>query len=314
MLSYLQTRVLALVLVLAIMSVIVFSFVHLIPGDPVDAMLGVEVDPSTKQAVRREMGLDRPVLQQYGWWIGRALRGNLGRSVRTNEPVSVMLGEKLPVTLELTVAAGVVGLCIALPAGVLAAVRRNSAWDLGAMGIALAGVAIPSFWLGVMLILLFALHWRLLPSIGYVPFTRSPTDALRHLVLPAVTLGLGLAGALTRMVRSGVLEELGEDYVRTARAKGLRLARVIARHVLRNAILPTLTVLGVQISVLLGGAVITEQIFAWPGVGQLAVQAVQSRDYPVLQGTILVVAALATMVQLLVDLAYALMDPRIRYT
>jgi len=313
-LSYLQTRVLALVLVLAIMSVIVFSFVHLIPGDPVDAMLGVEVDPSTKQAVRREMGLDRPVLQQYGWWIGRALRGNLGRSVRTNEPVSVMLGEKLPVTLELTVAAGVVGLCIALPAGVLAAVRRNSAWDLGAMGIALAGVAIPSFWLGVMLILLFALHWRLLPSIGYVPFTRSPTDALRHLVLPAVTLGLGLAGALTRMVRSGVLEELGEDYVRTARAKGLRLARVIARHVLRNAILPTLTVLGVQISVLLGGAVITEQIFAWPGVGQLAVQAVQSRDYPVLQGTILVVAALATMVQLLVDLAYALMDPRIRYT
>jgi peptide/nickel transport system permease protein len=313
-LHYLQTRVLALLLVLAIMSVIVFSFVHLIPGDPVDAMLGTEVDQATKQAVRHEMGLDRPVLQQYGWWIGRALRGNFGRSVRTNEPISTILREKLPVTLELTVAAAVFGLCIALPAGVLAAVRRNSGWDLGAMGIALAGVTIPSFWLGVMLILLFALHWRLLPSIGYVAFARDPTGALRHLVLPAVTLGLGLAGALTRMVRSGVLEELGQDYVRTARAKGLRFAGVVARHVLRNAILPTLTVLGVQISVLLGGAVITEQIFAWPGVGQLAIQAVESRDYPLLQGTILVVAALAAVVQLLVDLAYALLDPRIRYT
>jgi ABC-type dipeptide/oligopeptide/nickel transport system permease component len=224
------------------------------------------------------------------------------------------LAEKLPVTIELTAAAGVIGLLIALPAGVLAAVRRNSAVDLGAMGVALAGVAIPPFWLGVMLILLFALHWRIFPSIGYVPFSRDPVAAVRHLVLPALTLGLGLAGALTRMVRSGVLEEFGRDYVRTANAKGLRAASVITRHVLRNALLPTLTVLGVQVSVLLGGAVITEQIFAWPGVGQLVVQAVQSRDYPVLQGSILVIAVLATLVQLLVDLAYALMDPRIRFS
>jgi len=205
-----------------------------------------------------------------------------------------------------------VGLAIALPAGVLAAVRRSSALDLGAMGIALGGVSIPSFSLGVMLILLLALHWRIFPAIGYVPWSRDPAGALRHLVLPAVTLGLGLAGALTRMVRSGVLEELGREYVRTARAKGLRPSAVITRHVLRNALLPALTVLGVQISVLLGGAVITEQIFAWPGVGQLAVQAVLSRDYPVLQGAILVIAAIATLVQLAVDLAYALMDPRIR--
>jgi len=196
---------------------------------------------------------------------------------------------------------------------VLAAVRRNSAIDLGAMGIALAGVSIPSFSLGVMLILLFALHWRWLPSIGYVSLLRDPVGALRHLVLPAVTLGLGLAGALTRMVRSGVLEELGQDYVRTAKAKGLSFPSVINRHVLRNALLPALTVLGVQVSVLLGGAVITEQIFAWPGVGQLAVQAVQSRDYPLLQGTILMIAVLATVVQLGVDIGYALMDPRIRF-
>ena len=295
------------------MSVIVFSFLHLTPGDPVEAMLGTEVDQATKEGLRHALGLDRPLFMQYAVWIGRAARGDLGTSIRTHQRVSAILGEKLPVTLELTVAASLVGLIIALPAGVLAAVRRNSAIDLGAMGIALAGVSIPSFSLGVMLILLFALHWRWLPSIGYVSFFHDPAGALRHLALPAVTLGLGLAGALTRMVRSGVLEELGQDYVRTAKAKGLSFPSVINRHVLRNALLPALTVLGVQVSVLLGGAVITEQIFAWPGVGQLAVQAVQSRDYPVLQGTILVIAALATVVQLGVDIAYALMDPRIRF-
>jgi len=295
------------------MSVIVFSFLHLTPGDPVEAMLGMEVDQATKEGLRHALGLDRPLFMQYAVWIGRAARGDLGTSIRTHQRVSAILGEKLPVTLELTVAASLVGLIIALPAGVLAAVRRNSAIDLGAMGIALAGVSIPSFSLGVMLILLFALHWRWLPSIGYVSFFHDPAGALRHLALPAVTLGLGLAGALTRMVRSGVLEELGQDYVRTAKAKGLSFPSVINRHVLRNALLPALTVLGVQVSVLLGGAVITEQIFAWPGVGQLAVQAVQSRDYPVLQGTILVIAALATVVQLGVDIAYALMDPRIRF-
>ena len=295
------------------MSVIVFSFLHLTPGDPVEAMLGMEVDQATKEGLRHALGLDRPLFMQYAVWIGRAARGDLGTSIRTHQRVSAILGEKLPVTLELTVAASLVGLIIALPAGVLAAVRRNSAIDLGAMGIALAGVSIPSFSLGVMLILLFALRWRWLPSIGYVSFFHDPAGALRHLALPAVTLGLGLAGALTRMVRSGVLEELGQDYVRTAKAKGLSFPSVINRHVLRNALLPALTVLGVQVSVLLGGAVITEQIFAWPGVGQLAVQAVQSRDYPVLQGTILVIAALATVVQLGVDIGYALMDPRIRF-
>jgi peptide/nickel transport system permease protein len=311
--GYLEARLLALALVLALMSVIVFSFVRLIPGDPVVAILGTEVDQATQQALRRTMGLDRPLVQQYGLWVGHALRGDLGESVRTHQAVSAILGQKLPVTLELTAAAMIVGLCIALPAGIAAAVRRNSAVDLGAMGIALGGVSIPSFWLGVMLILLFSLRWRLFPALGYVPLARDPGDALRHMVLPALTLGLGLAGALTRMVRSDVLEELGRDYVRTARAKGLRFARIVARHILRNALLPTLTVLGLQVSVLLGGAVITEQIFAWPGVGQLIVQAVQSRDYPVLQGAILVVAALAAAVQLLVDLAYAVMNPRIRF-
>jgi len=312
MVRYLETRVLALLLVLLLMSVVVFSFLHLTPGDPVDAMLGVEVEQETKQGLRHELGLDRPLLAQYALWMGRALRGDLGTSIRSRQGVSAIIGEKLPITLELTLAASGVGLAIALPAGVLAAVRRSSTLDLGAMGVALGGVSIPSFSLGVMLILLFALHWRIFPAIGYIPWSRDPAGALRHLVLPAITLGLGLAGALTRMVRSGVLEELGREYVRTARAKGLPPSMVITRHVLRNALLTALTVLGVQISVLLGGAVITEQIFAWPGVGQLAVQAVLSRDYPVLQGTILVIAAIATLVQLAVDLAYALMDPRIR--
>jgi peptide/nickel transport system permease protein len=314
MIRYLQARVLALLLILVLMSVVVFSFLHLTPGDPVEAMLGSEVDQATKDGLRHALGLDRPLPVQYGVWMSRALRGDLGASIQMHQRVSTLLAEKLPVTIELTAAASVVGLLIALPAGVLAAVRRNSAVDLGAMGIALAGVSVPSFWLGVMLILLFALHWRIFPSIGYVPVTRDPIGAVRHLVLPAVTLGLGLAGGLTRMVRSGVLEELGHEYVRTAKAKGLRFPTIINRHVLRNALLPTLTVLGVQVSVLLGGAVITEQIFAWPGVGQLAVQAVQSRDYPVLQGSILIIAVLATVVQLVVDLAYALMDPRIRFS
>jgi peptide/nickel transport system permease protein len=313
MIRYLEQRLLALSLVLALMSVIVFSFVHLIPGDPVVAILGTEVDQSTQQGLRHAMGLDRPLLQQYLRWAGGAVRGELGESVRTHQPVAAILRQKLPVTLELTAAAMFIGLCIALPAGVLAAVRRNSAVDLGAMGVALGGVSVPSFWLGVMLILLFSLHWRLFPAIGYVPVGRDPAEAVRHMVLPALTLGLGLAGALTRMVRSDVLEELGREYVRTARAKGLRFLRVVGRHILRNALLPTLTVLGIQVSVLLGGAVITEQIFAWPGVGQLIVQAVQSRDYPVLQGAILVVAALAAAVQLMVDLAYAVMNPRIRF-
>ncbi len=310
---YLQTRLLALLPVLLLMSLIVFSFVHLIPGDPVDAMLGPEVDAVSKQALRHEMGLDRPLASQYVSWIGRTVRGDFGTSVRSRQRVAVIIAQKLPVTLQLTLAAVIIGLSIALPAGVLAAVRRNTAADVSAMGIALAGVSIPSFWLGVMLILLFSLKWRLFPSITYVPFSQDVADALRHMALPAVTLGLGLAGALTRMVRSGVLEELGQDYVRTARAKGLRFADVINRHVLRNALLPALTLLGVQISVLLGGAVITEQIFAWPGVGQLIVTATLSRDYPVLQATILVVAVLATLVQLLVDLVYALMNPRIRF-
>lgn len=313
MIRYLQTRALALVVILLLMSVVVFSFLHLTPGDPVEAMLGTEVDQATKDGLRHALGLDRPLPLQYALWLSRAVRGDLGASIQMHQPVAAVLLEKLPVTLELTTAAAIVGLAIALPAGVLAAVRRNSMVDLTAMGVALGGVSIPSFWLGVMLILLFALHWRLFPSIGYVPFSQDPAEALRHLVLPAVTLGLGLAGALTRMVRSGVLEELGAEYVRTARAKGLRFAAVVTRHVLRNALLPTLTVLGVQVSVLLGGAVITEQIFAWPGVGQLAVQAVQSRDYPVLQGSILVIAVLATVVQLGVDLAYAMLDPRIRF-
>jgi len=295
------------------MSLIVFSFVHLIPGDPVDAMLGSEVDAATKAALRHEMGFDQPLPRQYLTWAERAARGDFGLSVRTQQPVAVMLVEKLPVTLLLTAAAMVFGLLIALPLGVVAALRYNTAADMSAMSVALVGVSIPSFWLGVMFILLFALHWHLLPSTSYVPFSKNPGDALRHLILPAATLGLGLAGALTRMVRSGVLEELSLEYVRTARAKGLKSLRVINRHVLKNALFPTLTVLGVQVSVLLGGAVITEQIFSWPGVGQLIVTAVAERDYPTLQATILVIAVLATVAQLSVDVLYALMDPRVRY-
>jgi peptide/nickel transport system permease protein len=313
MLQYLRTRLLTLVPVLFLMSVLVFGFIRLIPGDPADAMLGIDADASTRQALRHALGVDRPIPVQYALWLGRMARGDFGRSIRSQQPVWAILADKFPVTLELTAAATAIGLAISLPLGVVAAVRRNTGVDFGAMVMALGGVSIPSFWLGVMLILLFSLRWRFFPSIGYTEFTRNPLDALRHLILPAVTLGLGLIGALTRMVRSGVLEEQTREYVRSARAKGLSPRAVITGHILRNALLPTLTVLGTQVSVLLGGAVITEQIFGWPGLGQLAVQAVLGRDYPVLQGTILVVAVVVTIVQLLVDVGYALLDPRIRF-
>jgi peptide/nickel transport system permease protein len=313
MVRYLGARLLSLLLVLLLSSGVVFLFTHLIPGDPVVAILGSEADEATREGLRHALGLDRPLTEQYTRWLLGFLKGDWGRSVRTGQPVYTMVVTKLPVTLELTGAAVTVGLCIALPLGAVAALQRNTLVDLGAMTVSFIGVSIPPFWLGVILILLFSLYWKLLPSIGYVPPFHDPLGAIRHMVLPALTLGVGLAASLTRMVRSDILEELSRDYVRTARAKGVKLSRILIYHVARNALLPTLTILGVQVSALLGGAVVTEQIFAWPGVGQLIVQGVSSRDYPTLQAAILVVTTLVALVQLLIDIAYALMNPQIRY-
>ena len=310
--TYLGGRLLGAIPMLFLMSLVVFAIVYLIPGDPIDAMLGQDAERSARESLRTELGLDQPLWRQYVRWIARVAHGDLGRSLRAQQPVRDLIVEKLPATLLLTTSAAVIALLIAFPAGVVAAVKRNTVVDLLAMVGALLGVSIPSFWSGIMLIMIFALTLGWLPAIGYARITADPLGALRHLILPALTLGSVMAGSVTRQVRAQLLQELGRDYVRTARSKGLRERGVVVRHALRNSLIPAVTVLGVQFSVLLGGAVITEQIFAWPGVGQLAVNAIVNRDYPVLQGVILTVALLVTLVNLAVDALYVVLDPRLR--
>ena len=310
--TYLGGRLLGAIPMLFLMSLVVFAIVYLIPGDPIDAMLGQDAERSAREALRTELGLDHPLWRQYVSWLARVAQGDLGRSIRAQQPVRDLIAEKLPATLLLTTSAALIALLIAFPAGIVAAVKRNTVVELLAMVGALLGVSIPSFWSGIMLIMIFALTLGCLPAIGYASLTSNPLAALRHLILPALTLGSVMAGSVTRQVRAQLLQELGRDYVRTARSKGLREAAVVVRHALRNSLIPAVTVLGVQFSVLLGGAVITEQIFAWPGVGQLAVNAIVNRDYPVLQGVILTVALLVTLVNLAVDALYVVLDPRLR--
>jgi peptide/nickel transport system permease protein len=282
---------------------LVFLLIHLVPGDPVEAMLGESARPADRQALRASLGLDKPLAEQYSGYLGRLVRLDLGESFQERRPVREILAERLPATLELAVAALVLALVLALPLGVVAARNRGGPLDSGAMGLSLLGISIPNFWLGPLLILVFSL-W-----LGWTPV--SGRDAPASLVLPAATLGTGLAAVLARMVRSSVLEVLGEDYVRTARAKGLSEGAVLWRHALRNAWLPVLTLIGLQLGGLLGGAVITETVFAWPGVGSLLVEAIQGRDYPVVQACVLLISLAYVLVNTLTDLVYAWVDPRI---
>lgn len=295
-------------------SVLVFALVHLVPGDPVRLALGTRFDQETYEALRERAGLDQPLLVQYVDWALSAVRGDLGVSFRSGRAVTGLIVERLPATVSLAVAAVVVALAIAFPLGLLAARRRGSAVDHGATVLSQAGISIPDFWMGILLILFFGLHLRWLPSGGYVPLTEDPVDWLVHLVLPAVTVGVVSGSILTRFVRSSVLEVLGQDHTRTARSKGLRESVVLRRHVIRNALVPVVTVTGIQLAYLLSGVVIVEVVFSWPGLGQLALQAVQQRDYPVLQGAVLLFAVFFLFVNLVVDLVYAYLDPRISYS
>jgi peptide/nickel transport system permease protein len=293
----------ALVVMLGVCT-LVFLLIHLVPGDPVEAMLGESARPADRAALRSSLGLDRPLAHQYLGYLGGLARLDLGESFLDRRPVAQVLAERIPATLELTAAALALALALALPLGVAAARRRGSWLDSGAMGVSLLGVSIPNFWLGPLLILVFSL-W-----LGWTPV--SGREGPASLVLPAATLGTGLAAVLARMVRSSVLEVLGEDYVRTARAKGLSESAVLWGHALRNAWLPVLTLLGLQLGGLLGGAVITETVFAWPGLGSLLVEAIQGRDYPVVQGCVLLISLAYVLVNTLTDLVYAWVDPRIR--
>jgi peptide/nickel transport system permease protein len=311
-LEFLVRRAFISVVTLFVISLIVFAGVRAIPGDPARVLAGTEADEAGLQETRAKYGLDDPLAVQYLRWIGLLLRGDLGESIRTRESVVTMIGQKLPITIELTCLAIVVALAIAIPAGVLAAVRRNTAWDMLASALSLGGVSVPNFWLGIMLILLVSVRLGWLPASGFVPWWEDPLGNLARMVMPALVLGTGLAAVLMRQTRNAMIEVLSADYIRTARAKGLAQRGVVFRHAIRNALIPVVTILGLQMGALMGGAVVTEQIFVVPGFGRLIVEAVFTRDYPLVQGVVLITASSYVLINLLVDISYSLLNPRIR--
>ena len=315
MLAFLTRRILLALPALLGVALVVFLLMRAVPGDVVTNLVGFEgnVTPERRAELQRMFGLDLPVHIQFVQWLRAALQGDLGSSLRTGRSVSLDLALRFPVTLQLTFLSLCVALLVAVPAGVAAALRRGRPVDYAVSVFALLGLSLPSFFLGILLILLFSLRLGWLPPAGYVPFTEAPLDNLRHMLLPSVSLGLVLAAATARIVRSTMLEMLNRDFVRTARAKGLAEPRVLYRHALRNALIPVVTVVGLQFGTLLGGAVIIEQVFSLPGVGRFALEGINLRDYPVVQGAVLLISAAFIVVNLLVDVLYSLIDPRIRY-
>jgi peptide/nickel transport system permease protein len=305
-------RVIALLPILFGLSVLSFTLLAMVPGDPVTAMLGLEASPEAIATLRAKFALDEPLPVRFLAWFGNLLQGDLGRSIQTGRPVLEMVVTALGPTLLLAGAALLVSLAIALPAGIVAATRRNRPADFAVSLVALCGLSLPSFWLGILLILTLSIAWPIFPASGYASLLTDPWTALRHLVLPAATLGVALAGASMRMTRSAMLEVLPADYIRTAHAKGLGPRRVVWRHALRNALIPIVTLVGIQLGQLLGGVVVTETVFAWPGIGKLVVDAIFARDYPVVQGAILVTATLFVLLNLMTDLICLALDPRQR--
>jgi peptide/nickel transport system permease protein len=304
-LRYFFRRVLLAVPVLLGVATLVFSLIHLVPGDPAQAMIGDGASPQDVAELRKNLGLDQPLVTQYVTFLSNAVTGDLGRSFRTGQPVTAMIIERIPATAELAVAAMIIAIVLAIPLGVIAAVWRGTAVDYSAMTFALAGVSIPNFWLGPLLAIVFAVE------LGWLPVSGRGT--LAHLVLPAISLGLALAAILARMTRASLLDELGELYVRAARARGVSNTAAISRHALRNSMVPLLTIVALQFGAVLTGAVITETIFAWPGIGRLLIQSIGFRDYPMVQGCILLIAVTYVTVNLITDLMYGFLDPRIRY-
>lgn len=305
MLRYLTKRLLLAVPVLVGVSIVVFTMIRLIPGDPALLMAGQAATEEVVRHIRQSLGLDRPIVVQYAYFVRNIARGDLGRSLFNGAAVTEELGQRFPRTARLALAAILVALLIGVPAGILSATRHLSWVDSFFMVLALAGVSMPVFWLGLNLILIFAVRLQWLPAIGH--------ETWKHLILPAFTLGAASAAIIARMTRSAMLEVLRNDYVRTARAKGVAEPSVISRHALRNALIPVVTVVGLQFGTLLSGAVLTESVFAWPGVGRLLVDAVLARDYPVIQGAVLLIATMFVLLNVVVDMAYAVLDPRIRY-
>lgn len=313
MLRYIAGRLIGTIPVLFLVSLLTFLMIHLTPGDPVRLMLGDDATADAIEALNRKLGLDQPLPVQYVRWLGEVVTGDLGESIRTRQPVLEAVGSRLPVTLELSVLSMIIAVALGIPTGIIAAIRRNSAADVASTTLALTGISIPNFFLGIMLILVFSEWLGWLPPSGYVPFLEDPVQNLKLMVMPSFALGTALAGTISRMMRSSLLEVLGADFVRTARAKGLSEPNAILGHAVKNALLPVVTIIGLQMGTVLGGAILTETIFALPGVGRLVVDSIFARDFPIVQGVILFLALIRIASSLVTDLIYARLDPRISY-
>ncbi len=314
MTQYVLRRLALMVPVAFLVSVGVFGLLHLTPGDPALLVLGEDASKQQVVQLRHELGLDRPIYEQYTIWISRVVRGDLGVSIRNHQPVTKVILERLPATLELGLTALLWAIVVSVPLGTIAALRRGSPIDVASTSFTIAGVSVPNFVVGLLLILVIAVTLRALPTGGYVSFLADPGDNLRRLILPALTLGTAAAAVNTRFTRSAMIEVLGQDYIRTARAKGARWSKVVTGHALKNALIPVVTVVGIQVGQIIEGAVVTETVFAWPGVGQYAVASIGTRDYPIIQGIVLLAAFSFMFANLLVDLAYAWLDPRITFS
>lgn len=309
---YILQRLLMMIPVLFLVTLMVFSLIHLTPGDPALMILGEEASPEALQDLRHKLGLDQPLSIQYLTWISKVLRGDLGKSMRDNSNIGQIILQKLPITIELAILGMLISIVIAIPTGIFAAVKKGTIFDYTSTLVALGGVSMPSFWVGIILVYLFAVKLGVLPPSGYVPLWEDPLENLKFMILPAFSLGIRMAAVTMRMMRSNLLETLKADYVRTAAAKGLAKPVVILKHAVRNSLISVSTVIGLQLATFLGGAVITENIFAIPGFGRLIVQSIFNRDFPLIQGSILVMALLVMVVNLLVDLSYSVLDPRIK--
>ena len=312
MFLFIVRRVLTAIPTLLIVTLMVFAIQRSLPGDPALILAGEQQDPEVIAFIREKYRLDDPLPVQYFAWMGQVLQGDLGQSIRTNQSVTGLIFSKLPVTIELALLSILVAVIIAIPVGVISAVRKDTPIDYAGTVFALSGLSIPNFWLGILLILLVSVKWNLLPASGFVPLGQSVSENLARMVMPAFVLGTGLAAVLMRQMRSSMLEVLKQDYVRTAQAKGAMRRTVVIRHALRNALIPVVTILGLQMGALLSGAVLTEQVFTIPGFGKLIVDAVFNRDYTVVQGVVLFTATSYIFINLLVDIAYALLNPRIQ--
>lgn len=317
MITYVLRRCAQIPFVALLVTLSLFLIMHLLPGDPIYAAIGeseASLDPEAIHQMREQLGLNDPIPVQYAHWLSNLAQGDLGRSFKDRRSVSQNIRDRIPITSQVGLMALLVAVCVGVPAGTIAAVKRNSLVDYFVTVVAMFGIAVPSFWFAIMLIWLFVVTLGWLPASGFVGIWTDPVEAIKHMILPVAALGLTLAGSIMRYTRSSVLETLNQDYVRTARSKGLNEKTVIIRHALRNSLLPVVTIIGLQLGYLLGGSIIIESMFAIPGLGRLALDAINGRDYPTLQGVVLLFTVLVLVVNLLTDMSYALLDPRIRYS